>query len=216
MKSLVNLPVKRLIISFMVILVSFWGLNLNAQKNQGLYPIFGFGIGFFYPNDVNEYIADAYSGYILQGGTIEMFMFLEGHAGLTYKMKFIDFTGLFEYGIAPKIAYLEGPSFAFTRFSPGFLTNFYIPVGSGKHAFFIGAGPQYHFLNFEEYSANKLGIKAQVGMSLTFGKFNLQPFGSFNYVKGVDTNANGNDFELDFTGGQIGVYLSFHSPVAHK
>jgi len=197
--------------------------SINAQnsntKNFAVYPGFGLGFGFFYPKDVNEYIENDLPTMDYEIGFSDIIMYFEGHASLTFKIKWIDITSLVEYAIAPKYIAVTGSSegdyfYAFTRLSPGILTNFYFPIGSGKHALYAGGGVQYHFMKFEEYKGNNIGFRLNAGISLQFRKFNLQPFIAFNIANAKDEESE--SFDLNYTGGQIGVNLSFHHPVAYR
>ncbi|MBN2814455.1 MAG: hypothetical protein JXQ80_10285, partial [Bacteroidales bacterium] len=77
---------------------------------------------------------------------------------------------------------------------------------------FVGGGVQYQFMSFEDFQASAPGFRAQVGYSMQFGNFNLQPYGAFRYAKATDSG-DLTDFELNYTGFQIGVILSFHPAV---
>jgi hypothetical protein len=194
-------------------------LSLNAQESTGktsaLYPTIGIGIGFFYPSDVNDYIDYDLSNYITINE--DMYMYLEIKGGLTYRLKKVDFSALVEFDVAPKIATTgdETYTYFFTRLAPEISVNYYISNRTGKNAFFIGAGVSYAFLTFKDYSASAPGVKAQLGYSMQFGKFNMQPYLAFRYNKATDSATLGN-FDLDFTGGQIGLIFSFHPRILYK
>ncbi len=216
------IPKKEYFLSIIFILFSYVA-SLNAQSsntaNFAVYPGFGIGLGFFYPKDVNEYIENELPTSDYQIGFTDIIMYFEGHVSLTFKIKWIDITSLIEYAIAPKYITVSGSSegdyfYSFGRFSPGILTNFYFPFGSGKHALYAGGGVQYHFMNFEEYEGSTFGFRLNAGISLQFGKFNLQPFVAFNIANAKDEEVE--TFNMNYTGGQIGVNLSFHRPVAYK
>lgn len=61
-------------------------------------------------------------------------------------------------------------------------------------------------------------MRIHAGLDLQFGNFNLQPYGAFQYVKAKDKNSSmyNEDFILNYTGRQIGVFLSFHRSVENK
>lgn len=201
------------------------GLTVHSQESSGLskalYPSFGFGIGFFYPGDVNEFIQEEMNslGYIEEFNT-EMYMYFEIRGGLTYRIKNLDFSGLLEYDLAPKWIMVSGGddlNYYYSRIGPMIMINYYIPVGSGKHAFFVGGGINYSFMKFEEFSASNPGFKLQAGYNLQFGTFNLQPFGAFTYAKATDSSDPfWDDFGLNYTSGQIGVNMSFHPVINYK
>ncbi len=191
----------------------------TTAKTNAVYPTFGVGIGFFNPEDVNEYIKYSLpSGYISEFGTEDIFMLIDLHAGITFRMKRFDVSAMLEYDIAPKFIIIEGAdnqTYVFSRVAPGITANIYIPVGTGRHALFLGGNVNYSFMSFKDFRASSPGFKIQAGFSMQFGNFNLQPFGAFNYASGTDSDnsAWGKDFILNYTNGQVGVYLSFHPAI---
>jgi hypothetical protein len=187
----------------------------STSKTSALYPSFGIGIGFFYPSDVNDFIDYDLSSYITVNE--DMYMYLEVKGGLTYRLKKLDFSGMLEFDVGPKIATTGDETFTyfFTRVAPEISVNYYISTGSGKNAFFLGGAVSYAFMKFEEFSASAPGFKAQVGYSLQFGKFNMQPYIAFRYNKATDDLEMGS-FDLDYTGGQIGLIFSFHRGILYK
>jgi hypothetical protein len=207
------------------------GLSLKSQESSSkalaVYPTIGFGIGFFYPKDVNKFIEDEITSSYTSTVNTELYMYYEIKGGVTFRLKNVDFSGLLEYDIAPKFVIVKGGgdniTYGFSRFSPEISTNFYIPNKTGKNAFFIGAGVNYSFMKFKDFSASNPGFKLQAGYSLQFGKLNLQPYAAFRYVKAIDssdvvwgTDDEHSNFELNYTGGQIGVVLSFHPRINYK
>jgi hypothetical protein len=189
------------------------------EKSFMVYPTIGFGIGFFYPQDVNDYIKNDLSSMGYSAVNEDMYMYLEIKAGVAFRLQKVDFNLSLEYDLGPKLVVggEETYTYGFNRVSPELSFNYYIPNKTGKNAFFIGAGIHYSFMSFEEFSGSAPGFKAQIGYSLQFGKFNLQPYGAFRYAKSTDTSEDfGNDFVLDYTGGQIGVLLSFHQRMLYK
>ncbi len=205
-----------LLFSFALLLVG--ALSATAQesgsKTSALYPSFGIGIGFFYPSDVNDYIDADLSGY----NTVneDLYMYLEVKGGLTYRLKKVDFSGMLEFDVGPKFTTGDETfTYFFTRIAPEISANYYISTGSGKNAFFIGGAVSYAFMKFEDFSASAPGFKAQVGYSMQFGKFNLQPYVAFRYNKAADDLEFGS-FDLDYTGGQIGLIFSFHQGILYK
>ena len=205
-------------------LLALSGSQLCAQENDGrtgiVYPAFGIGIGFFYPGDVNDYIeASLPAGYVMEYGFNDLIMNITLQGGVTFRMKQFDISGLFEYALAPKyIMVTNGDDypFFFHRFSPGIAANYYVPVGTGRHAFMVGGGINYSFMKFEQFTGSSPGFRIQAGFSLQFGHFNLQPYGAFSYAKATDNETDWGDFTLNYTGGQIGVNLSFHPSVNYK
>jgi len=198
---------------------------LNAQqgitKTSAFYPGFGIGFGFFYPKGVNEYISNDLSSYYQQYGTNDIFMYYAVSGSLTYKIKWFDVSALAEYAIAPKFIYVSNTSdlitYGYSRFSPGMLASFYIPFASGRHAILLGGGAQYHFMKFKTFKGNNIGFRIQAGISLQFGKFNVQPLLAFNIAKAKnEMMVNDKLYDLNYTGGQLGINLSIHPPVAYR
>jgi hypothetical protein len=218
---------KSLSLSLFVFVLFAFTFQLRAQDSEKsfmVYPTFGVGIGFFYPKDVNTYIEDYMFPEALESYNTEIYMYLEVKGGVTFRLKNVDFGVIMEYDIAPKFVVVTGggedDTYAFSRYSPELSANYYIPGKSGKNAFFIGAGINYSFMEFEGIKASAPGVKLQLGYSMQFGKFNMQPYGAFRYVKGTDDDViwgMGNDkFELNYTGGQIGIILSFHQRMLYR
>jgi len=226
MKTNEHLPVssllKKLLNLSLIAVLLLPGLTLKSQessaKSMAVYPTLGFGIGFFYPKDVNDYIQDEIISDYGSSYNTDLYMYLEIKGGVTFRLKSVDFSALLEYDIAPKFVVVSGGnniSYSYSRFAPEISVNFYIPNQSGNHAFFIGGGVNYSFMHFKEFSASSPGFKLQLGYSLQFGKFNLQPNVAFRYVKATSSSKDV-DFDLDYTGGQIGVILSFHPRINYK
>jgi hypothetical protein len=213
------------LIWFVFLVIMSWQTMLSqdsAAKTSAFYPSLGLGIGFFYPSDVNDYMEfDMASQGVAGTYNTTMYMYLEVKAGLTYRMKSFDITGGIEYNVAPKYIIVEGGSvnsisYFYHRLSPEISANYYISNKNGKNAFFIGGGINYSFLSFEEFSASAPGFKVQLGYSMQFGKFNLQPYGAFRYTRATDSSTGMGDFVMDYTGGQIGVTMSFHPMILYK
>ena len=204
--------------------------NTNAQDDPSkplmIYPSVSIGFGFFYPEHVNEYIEDKIlSGYTSEINT-ELYMYYEIRGGITLRMKTIDFGASLEYDIAPKFVVVTGSdniTYAYGRFAPEIFTDFYIPSKSGKNAFFIGAGINYSFMKFKEYSASAPGASVRAGYSIQLKSVNFQPYALFRYVKASDPSGYENggtlvhpDFELSYTAAQLGVNISFHRRMLYK
>jgi len=191
---------------------------------MAVYPSFGLGVGFFSPRDVNNYIKESIDavGYSSQMGTSSMFMYFDLQGAVTFRIKQADFSAILDYAIAPKWVVVtngDDMSFYFSRISPGLTANYYIPLKSGRHAFFVGGGIQYHYMKFESIHASSPGFRLQAGVSLQFGKFNLQPNAAFIYgqSKTASVSAFSNsDFVMNYTGMQIGVILSSHPRINYK
>jgi hypothetical protein len=189
--------------------------NVSSQSPIKIYPSFGISFGFFNPKDVNTFIKNDLSHYNISTtiGSSDMFMYYELQGGLTMKLKRLDINGIAEYAIAPKwIVISDGNtnSYYFVRTSLGATADFYVPLGtSGKFSLFFGGGPLYNFVRYKTLKASAPGFRLQAGSSLQFGKFNLQPYLAFNYAKAVKKMTY-SDFEMNYTGGQIGFIFSVH------
>ena len=178
----------------------------------------GFGIGFFYPGDVNDYMVEYadFHNYYLQEGITELIMNIVGRVNISYRLNnYLEFAGMLEYGWGPKYIMVTGDEdvyFHFDRISPGLLTNFHIPFASGRHSFFIGAGIFYHMMEFEQFSDNAIGYRAQAGINLRLGRFTPQVFLAYDYALGEDTIdyiQNSRIFELNYSGIVIGITAMF-------
>jgi hypothetical protein len=189
---------------------------VSGQSNLKVYPSFGISFGFFNPKDVNTIIKNDLSRYNISTtlGSSDMFVYYELLGGMTLKMKRLGINGIAEYAVAPKwIVISDGntKSYYFVRTSLGATADFYVPLGSsGKSSLFFGVGPLYNFMRIKTLKASAPGIRLHAGASLQFGKFNLQPYLAFNYAKAVKKMTY-DDFEMNYTGGQIGFVFSFHS-----
>jgi hypothetical protein len=208
------------------VILLFYACNfLFAQEtssgNMKIYPSFGIAAGFFYPGDVNDYIAAslAVAGVTKQYGTTDMFMNYEIHGGVTFRLKRMDFSGELAFAFAPKWILVENGdnmNFYFNRVSPGVSANYYIPMKSEKMDFFLGGGVQYHFMKFEDFNASNPGFCLRAGISMQFGRFNMQPNISFLYARSEDNymgDFGENTFEMNYTSGLIGIIMSFHPPI---
>jgi hypothetical protein len=190
------------------------------MKKFAFGPGIGIGVGFFNPSGVNEYINNDLSEYITTNANL--YMYEEVKAFLNFKTRWFDVVPMVEYAIGPKVVVGASGTYFFNRLSPGVTADFFIPMGmSGKYAFFLGAGAQYHMMTFKGYTANTIGYRAQFGFDLQFGSFNLQPtlyFNLANAKEGLPEEIDGYIFknrDLDYTGGGLSINMSFHKPVAH-
>jgi hypothetical protein len=131
-----------------------------------------------------------------------------GRVSLTYRFsKTIDLSLIAEYAIAPKYIYGYDIFYHFDRLSPGLIAKFHIPVKSGQNSIFFAPGLLYHSMKYEEFKANTLGFRLETGLSFNFSKVNLQPFISYYFAKAIDNSYY--EFELDYSGIQIGVDFNF-------
>jgi len=219
--TLLNLKIKTKFAGFLTLLAltAFISTsNLNAQdfKKFAVGPGISINVGIFSPDEINEYISDALSSYTIIFGNTDLIAYYELSAFLNFKTRWVDVQPTLTYAIAPKII-IGAESFYFTRVSPGVLANFFIPTGlSGKNALFIGGGFQYHIMSFDKYEGNDLGFRLQLGYDMQLGGFNLQPVLAFNIANTIGTAPSASPLEMNYTGGQIGINMSFHKPVSHR
>lgn len=208
--------VSLLILMSLSICLSTSTLNAQDFKKFSVGPGISINLGVFNPVEVNEYIADALSSYTIVFGNTDLIMYYELSAFLNFKTRWVDISPTLSYAMAPKII-IGAESFYFNRVSPGVMANFFIPTGlSGKTAFFIGGGLQYHMMSFDDYEGNDLGFRLQLGYDMQFGSFNMQPILAFNVAKTIGTAPSASPLDMNYTGGQIGINMSFHKPVSHR
>jgi hypothetical protein len=221
-----NFTGKAIIKTFLCLVILLPATVLKSQESTEkpvtVYPSFGISFGFFNPEDANSYIQDNLGSYMTEYGTTDMFMYFELHGSVTIRMKNVDINPFVEFATAPKIIVVSGSdddySYYYNRISLGVSANYYIPAGSGKNAPFIGAGVHYNFMSFENFTANSPGFRIQAGYSLQFGKFNMQPYMAFNLTgtAEADDKYNGEPFDFNYTGFQIGIIMSAHKRINYK
>lgn len=175
----------------------------------------GFNIGYFNPEDVNQYIETWLDdkGYIETIGFTDMVLNLGGHINMGYRFTdYIELYGTAEYCAGMKYFSIAGGNnyfFHIRRISPGLVANVLIPLSyTGKNSFFVGAGIFFHMLKFEEYEETKAGFRGQIGVSLNNFNFNPQLFIAYDSAKATDKDQP-QEFELDFSGFQLGINLNF-------
>lgn len=209
-----SVTAKAALLVFLALLLSVTTVCSQDYKKFAFGPGLSINIGVFNPEDVNSYIASDLSNYTIIFGNTDMIIYYEVAGLMNFKTRWVDFTPMFAYAISPKII-LGADEYYFTRMSPGILANFFIPIGfSGKHALMLGGGVQYHNMKFKEYSGTTIGFRAQVGFDLQLGNFNMQPLIAFNIANAEAVMGYAGD--LNYTGGQIGLIMSFHKPVSHR
>jgi hypothetical protein len=195
---------------------------LKAQGNDKKFATsggLGIGVGFFAPKGVNDYIKADLSNYITTNESL--FMYEEVNAFLNFKFRYFDITGIAEFALGPKFVVGAGnnTSYFFNRFSPGVLANVFLPTGSsGKYALFLGGGIQYHMMTFEGFSGQTLGFRGQLGYDLQVGRVDIQPTLAVNLIPKVrdKIEIDNTTYDMNYTGVQIGVNVSFHKPVLHR
>lgn len=192
------------------IMFCFTANSQNIMKPFRFYVSPSIHIGFFSPDEVNNYIEDALSGYEMNFGTTDLIM--NFNIGLGFGFRFynlVELQTVTEYSISPKTILVtngDNLSFTFSRFSAGLMANFMIPLSSNERrtSFILGGGMIYHSMSFEDYAASKMAPRFQAGISINNNKFNPQILLSADIAKAYD-----GDFELDYSGVRIGVNLNF-------
>jgi hypothetical protein len=185
--------------------------NVQSQelpKKQRICFGVGIGFGFFYPGDVNDYIADELPSGTTVFGVNGLFMNMGLNLTLGYKIyRNWEFQWLTEAYAAPKYVTTNvgDYSYNFSRLSTGIIVNYHIPMNAiGKHSIYFGAGPFFHNMTFKAYNASTIGARFQVGFSINNYKFNPQV-----YIGGDYASANDGDFNLNYSCARIGVNLNF-------
>jgi hypothetical protein len=184
----------------------------SKRSQKSLFFGVGVGYGFFYPNDVNDYIADYTDNIIITNGTTDMIMNYTIRGILTYKIiKAIDISFFADYTWSPKLIFVDGDDniyFHFNKFSPGIEPKFHISFSSGRHSVFFSPGVTYNIMKFEKYKADKVGLRLKGGVGLNFDNFTMQPFVFYDISNDVDERY-GDNFRLNYSGVQLGVDFLF-------
>ncbi len=167
-----------------------------------------FGFHFFYPNDVNDYIENDLQNYMTTSGTKSMFLCFD--LGLDSRYMFTENLGVkfgFDWLLAPKLATgdsSEGYLLSGICLSPTALAV--IPIDKEK-SIFIGAGPDYYFTWFEDYSGYGIAGHARLGLMLENG-IEVSLLGRYAKIKNkkeINTLAGKAtpDFTMDFSGVEL-------------
>ncbi len=183
----------------------------ETKTDKQFYFGIGFGIGFFYPGDVNDYILDNTSNLLITNGVADIVTNIVGRVSLTYRINSsVDLSLIGEFAWAPKYLVLsvgDDLYFNFNRVSPGLIAKFHIPIKSGQNSIFFAPGLLYNTMKFEEFKGSALGFRLETGLSFNFNRVNLQPFISYDFANA--TAENYPDFELNYSGIQFGVDFNF-------
>lgn len=184
-------------------------VSLTAQDSFQFNFFPSVHIGFFNPEDVNDYIANDLSGYSITMGTTDLILSFNLGLGVGFRFaNLVEIQPIVEYSIAPKIIANIDKSYSFSKFSGGMMANFLVPLADDrKHSIILGAGMFYNNLKFEEFTGNTIDPRFQAGFSLNNNKFNPQILLSVDLAK---TEADDHEyFELNYTSVRIGVNLNF-------
>ena len=194
-----------------------FSFSQTEGKTFYIKPGIGFGLGVFYPTEINDYIKDDLSDYITTNADLYANFFLRGSFGIQFNRYFV-LEPVLEFAIAPKIIIGADGSYIFGRVSPGILANFHIPVSNGKHSVFLGGGALFHYMWFEDYSGSTIGPAIQGGISLNFGKsLNPEAYAGVNFAR-TQGKYNGSiyidhpgppELQLAYTDFHLGLRVNF-------
>lgn len=200
--------------------------TLNQESKPGpkfFYFGAGVNVGFFYPTDINDYLEDRYSNYILEFGMYGMIMYYTINIdGAFFFCRYTELKLELECSASPKfISADETDFYLFNRITPALKFNFHIPAGS-RMSVYLGPGVNYNRLKFKgpDFTNTRtcIGLSGQAGVMVRFRKFAIQPGFTFNYIKAEgnapnffngDTYAYPNTMDYSYTGGQIGCTFYF-------
>ena len=169
----------------------------------------GFGFGFFYPKDVNDYIESLYNNAYMTYGTTDIFMNFYASLGIIKEFEgdiALKVSG--EIAFAPKIISVtngEGSGFySLNRLSPMVCIDKYFPVADNS-ALFIGLGAHLNYLQFKSWNAITPGGHLELGYRLSFDDYDVEAFVAGDYINGkADSNMS-----LNYTGIRAGAYVAF-------
>lgn len=221
---------KRILILIVVVLFTYNAVESQTSSGGELKPgpkLFYFGVGvnvgFFYPSDINDYLEDRYTDYILEFGTYSMIMYYTLNVdGSFFFCRFTELKLELELAASPKMIMTdETDTYFLNRITPALKFNFHIPAGN-KVSIYMGPGVNYSRLRFKGPEFDKtrtcLGFSGQAGVMVRFRKFAIQPGITFNYIPGKKEESSGGDdfvttyqtgLDFSYTGGQIGCTFYF-------
>ena len=120
---------------FLILLISLFTCgfakseNLLSQEAKPGPKLFYFGVGvnvgFFYPSDINDYLEDHYSDYLLEFGTYSMIMYYTFNIdGAFFFSRFTELKLELECATSPKfISAGETDIYLFNRITPALKFN---------------------------------------------------------------------------------------------
>jgi len=134
---------------------------------------FDFGIGYFHPSQVNNYMqAQIPSDAELVSGFSEMaLLFSLDFSGAYYFTPWFGLRANMLYLFSPKILeVMDGDSHTYwlQSLAPGLSLDFAIETG-GVARFYASPGIAYQYASFEGYSADGVGLELALGADLSFG-----------------------------------------------
>lgn len=171
------------------------------------FPSINFGF-FTNPSDVNNYISEDLSEYIITSGTSDMILNFNLGLGVSFRFyNIVEVQPTFEYALGPKII-MGAKSYSFNKSSVGMMTNFMIPLNSEReNSIILGGGVFYNIITFEKYSGNKVAPRVQLGYSINNNEFNPQITIAYDMASAEADSAT--EFYLNYSSVRIGVNLCF-------
>ncbi len=178
----------------------------------------GFGLSFFYPTEVNDYLeywVDRIPyAETSEGSTTAMVLALQPKLAITFApIEYVQIQLVGEIGWAPKVMAVIGgdsESFHFTRFSVGGTVAGHLPLRNGKSSISLGAGALFNVLKFRSLQEVAPGYRGVFGFRFyTRRAFTPEIFVEFNWIK-ADTGRDptesipGEIGNLSYISGTIG------------
>ncbi len=177
----------------------------------------GINLGFFYSEDINNYIRTAsrigQSTTVVYGSSDLFLGFTPVLSINIMPIKYLNIQVTGEIRWAPKFITgygVEDRLINYVRYSPGVIISGYLPLGSSeKIGLLLGAGCFYHFMRFEGYNADSLGVRGQFGLRIDFQKLSIDILLSYDYAPANVSNSSSTVKNLCDHGGNIGTLVSF-------
>ena len=182
---------KLFIVSLLISSILF--SDLYAQKNRSTYKPkktydysdrvsigIGIGDGIFAPTEVGNYMDYYYSNYRFDFGSPAITNHYDVSLHLDYRLNNyfeFGFVGEADFGLKYITTNVDNKTFLYNRYLFGIMANAHLPVGStNRNSIFIGLGPIYNMMNFEEYDGSSMGLRVHAGFCMNFGTFNPRAF----------------------------------------
>ena len=133
---------------------------------------FGYGMGYFHPSQVNNYMKAQVSGADVVSGFSDMVLLLSlDLSGAYYFTHWFGLRANLVYLFSPKILEIyggESHTYWLQSLAPGLSLDFAIDTG-GIARLFASPGLAYQYASFEDWSAQGVGIELALGTDLSFG-----------------------------------------------
>ena len=198
----------------LVLIIPFMFLQIYSQSD--IKPIsfgIGGGIGFFYPQDINRYLNDNYSSYMLTSGVYDMFLYFVVNAkGSFFFTKNTELQLEAEWAFSPKFIAVDGEAdtYFYHRLTPAVKFHIHFPLRDDYSVYF-GPGINWNRMklntpNGSDYHGNCIGFSGQGGVMVRFEKSAMQPFVTVNIInsKNIEDGLTTSISNFSFTGVQIG------------